>query len=1107
MATFMSSNFTAPDRRKKAVTYGKASRLAPIPPPTASSDAPSPERPRKHTALSNGFTKRNGGAVKTTSGSQTTRADTGSVDIFDVPSDDEFSTRPVKPTKPLAAKHRIADDTGSEKNGRVTGSNKLAGKGGQAARKVEQTKSVVPAPRNLQKSVQPPKAAPASLPTPGPSVARSTRQGKTPQPAQGIRQNNGARPGTQREAGKAKAVSRESTPDRPHVKSVKVAKSGKTKTSLPTQVASAKISAKPSQQTDVFDVPSSEDDAHMPTPKPTRRAPIITRKEPAKPQKTIDAQEEIVESVNTEALPKRKRRGSVSSGVATKSRVGQTQDESLPQRSRKHQKQNAGDSPGRDQAPPLSTVTQVNAQIALPVVNKPRRTRLRTVPILTRPPVAKGQSSPASLYSMLPEGRISKPSPVSEAPEASAVEDETMYEIPESSSTPVRPSNVTSGSVTPRQKALFGSLLSTTPMPSISRLQLTERKPASLLGALSRSKSDISHSTQSRKTRLIASLKHAEAMSDDEASDSESEISSEGQMVVPKTKTATANRRNNNAQSPHATLIESDDMDVNNEVAADSQTSQATSGFGGRPKFTYAKSRSYLQEANPEDAMLMSMDLDEPITFGSQTKDSQTEEEEEASQVRPNHELKRQGRNTKFHWDNQMLIDDIATRSTNSIRRSAVLELCTKMADGTFAHELLDSSLADEFFENTTSNGDIIFDFAVAVAAIFMLRGKPDFTALDQVYRSKLPSSLLNLLDNDTDIVKIAKNRKTNLSRIAQDSVVTFRSMVLASSVWSTSTPAIVSPQLVALKALDLLVVGLRNAGNVESIVSQDTTGKLVDIVASVSERCKDREATEEAKLVLSTIFSILEAVSLAKQKQTSWSVRMLQRLAGAMPVSFLSGDASTITLAVKLCMNLTNNKPKACQQFSDAIFVRSLIQSIIDRTAILHADVHEVQRAEALDTLILSLGAMINLTEHSDQARTNVDDGGHLIETLVKTFVEGSVRTAQVSLFRAPFRGARTNVVQAVSMEESQSSVAVGYLSVLLGNMCLNKAIKSKIRAHLPGQRLTTLIEKIREFVQVHEHVNRKAKHFEGEEGQETWQAYTTRIMQVVEQLEGTAM
>jgi hypothetical protein len=89
--------------------------------------------------------------------------------------------------------------------------------------------------------------------------------------------------------------------------------------------------------------------------------------------------------------------------------------------------------------------------------------------------------------------------------------------------------------------------------------------------------------------------------------------------------------------------------------------------------------------------------------------------------------------------------------------------------------------------------------------------------------------------------------------------------------------------------------------------------------------------------------------------------------------------------------------------------------------------------------------------------------------------------------------------------MEESQSSVAVGYLSVLVGNLCLNETIKTKVRAQLPGGELTTLVDKIKEFVRVHEHANRKAKQYEGEEGQETWQNYTARIMLVVEQLEMT--
>jgi hypothetical protein len=59
------------------------------------------------------------------------------------------------------------------------------------------------------------------------------------------------------------------------------------------------------------------------------------------------------------------------------------------------------------------------------------------------------------------------------------------------------------------------------------------------------------------------------------------------------------------------------------------------------------------------------------------------------------------------------------------------------------------------------------------------------------------------------------------------------------------------------------------------------------------------------------------------------------------------------------------------------------------------------------------------------------------------------------------------------------------------------------KIREQLPGQQLSTLVDKIREFVQVHEQANRKSRQFEGEEGQETWQNYTARIMLVVEQLE----
>jgi hypothetical protein len=199
----------------------------------------------------------------------------------------------------------------------------------------------------------------------------------------------------------------------------------------------------------------------------------------------------------------------------------------------------------------------------------------------------------------------------------------------------------------------------------------------------------------------------------------------------------------------------------------------------------------------------------------------------------------------------------------------------------------------------------------------------------------------------------------------------------------------------------------------------------------------------------------------------------------------------------------LTNNRPKACEQFAEPAFVQSLVRSIIERIKLVQENLVEGQRTEALDTLILSLGAMINLTEHSDQARLNTDDGMDLLETLVKTFVEGSSRTTQVRCLHTRARKTNIDTTQATSMEESQSSVAVGYLSVLLGNLCLNRSVQAKVRAQLPGHHLTILVDKIKEFVQVHEHANRKAKQYDGEEGQQTWQNYTARIMLVVEQLE----
>lgn len=1004
MSTSMASTFTAPDRRKKVVTYGKSSRLPSTQAPAPSNDTPSPERPRKQSTVLHASLSKAGGMTSAKLSKPASRDTPAPLDIFDVPSDDEFTVFAPAATKKPLAKRRTPEirTKNPAANGKTQESIRPTDKMLKTSRTVEPVKST--ASSAVKKSEGPVQSTRA----PSVPAAQASRRGKTPQPTSTLEKDGGNDQAPQRTIAKVKTKPVAQL-KKPTVLLPPAQQATKEKPALSTRSGAAKTSNELPRDLDVFDMPCSDDESRLPTPKPSRRVPPVARKEPAPSKKAAsgDAAKEQTGSDSSAAAKKRKRRGSASSTNGVKQPGAQRVEQSQPLRRAKSQKKTDTTSPGREPSLVSSAVTAIATQPAATLADKPRRTRTRTIPLLSSYSSAKTQSSPATLHSMVPKTAASITSPITEMPDATSVEDDTMYEIPAPTTTPARPSsNSISGSVTPRQKALFGSLLgasSATPsMPSISKLQLTDSKPKSLLASLSKSKSDLSHSAHARKTKLIAKLKPEEDSSDEDTSESESDREA-GTKAAPQPREMRKEQKNpvSNGISRSNTVNVSDEMDLDDEVVADTQTSQ-TSGFGHRPKFTYATQRSYLQEANPDDEFFMSMDMDDQMATASQSRDSQTEDEEEASQARGMHELRRQGQNDGFELENMMLIDDMSVKSTSSIRRTALLELCGKMAEPTFTHSLMESSLAQQFLKNLASNGEIAFDFAAALATVFMLKASPTFTVLDQIRHSDLLSSLEKLIDNENDIQKIAKNRKTNLSKIAYESVVELRSTALASKIWAPSKPETMSPQLVALKALDMLVLGLREVGDKDAIITSETLTKLIDLANSVAERYTAGKGATDDKIVMPSIFSTLEAVSLAKQKQLAWSARMMQRLAASMAYTFqTTGDFALVTMAVKLCMNLTNNKPKACQQFSGPGFVQSLTQSIVDLAELLQHDLEAEERTQVLDTFILSLGAMINLTEHSDQARLNVDNGIDLLERLVETFVEGSARTTQVNFCR----------------------------------------------------------------------------------------------------------
>jgi hypothetical protein len=801
----------------------------------------------------------------------------------------------------------------------------------------------------------------------------------------------------QRSLAPAKATSRSTTPALSAPKVLKPTKASKaaSKKALP------KPPVKAPADLGVFDVPMSDEEPEIPLRKPLRQGLVARKGGPATAAETAaeDLARDPAGSDDSTASRKRKRQGSFSSVSTIKPTIEQRRESSVPQRSRKQQKK-------AEENVHAAAKPTVEAQPVLPAINKPKRTRQRTVPVLTRPAILKGESSPANLDRLLSSGTASRPSPVAEVPELNAPDDETMYDIQHAQATPVRSTKAPGlASVTPRQKALFSGILGSsssaaTPMPSMSALRLTDAKPRSLLGALSRSKSDITESPQARRTKLISALKQADSSSEDDEGGSASDT--EDELLQSKRGTLTIGESSANLQQVHSPEYAlPDEMIDEIGVATESQTSQTLSGFGARPRLTYAKSRSYLQEANPEDAFLVSMDLDDGLGLDSQKKNGFSDDEDDPSQAQAYHELKRQGQQNLFNDDAQMLMDDISSDKSASIRRSAMLELCTKMQDMAFTSQLLDSPWAHDMTGNMSSNGEPIFDFAMAVTIIYVVRTDPTNSILPELFRRGITTTLVKLMKSDVDIRRIAKDRKTNLSRLAQESVLAFRAQVERSIDWYPGALDKVSSQLVAAKALEMLLASLQQSGTTQLLLTQDAITNLVDLATSLCNRLGSGTNSIHNTIVLDLVLSILQVVSVTPQMQVVWSAVTLQRLADMMPSVLLHDHASSVLMAMKVCMNLTNNKPKACQSFSETGFIQSLVSSIIHKFGVLRSIMLEQQRIDTVETLILSLGAMINLAEFSDQARLNVDDGQQMISSLVTSFVDGSERAAQVCITR----------------------------------------------------------------------------------------------------------
>ncbi|CAD0114784.1 unnamed protein product [Aureobasidium uvarum] len=604
---------------------------------------------------------------------------------------------------------------------------------------------------------------------------------------------------------------------------------------------------------------------------------------------------------------------------------------------------------------------------------------------------------------------------------------------------------ISSISTTPKQKKLWHELLLSDPPDegvqnsTLSSIHFGSNRSLTRpdVSTPQAHKAPISGAT---KARIVDRLKGkaVSARSSDESSEDEENEPLEGTSNLEASRTS--------AQSgPHEVTQRS--QSHSQEQPQLSSTSQSIN------KVTYARSRTYLQDSL-EDMIFGDLPIDaterpiasarrikvSPRTTSKSKASANNESDEESLQgIRSIHDLRAAGHKSRFLDDVTRLVDDIKSPkpSTRSQRRMALMELCGTLTDSDFVSRFIengfDASIVAQF---QYAGMDVLADMLLCVILTRIAQ------ASATLLQGGVMDFLASYLDETKDINQIARDRKSNMSKVAQSDYLELMEKVKSADNWEECSPEYLSPSSIALLSINCIAVAHRCNKHSGTILSSHTASKLVSLATS---HASGSEHVSQA--ITNRALSALEAATTVDVDSASsdvWSVETLRQLAAALP-QFLSMPNRSQELALQFCCSVTNDNKDNSSVFCEPHTIQLIVSLIIDGFNSRKTTV-EVELGSDYDLLVLALGLMINLTRVSALARERaafVKDEG--LAALVDIFIKGQKKAAESQ-----------------SEEEMQANIPYAWLSVLLGYICLDRAIRAQVSNWLPGGNANALVDAV---------------------------------------------
>lgn len=670
--------------------------------------------------------------------------------------------------------------------------------------------------------------------------------------------------------------------------------------------------------------------------------------------------------------------------------------------------------------------------------------------------------------------------------------------------TPPRPTSAADGATTPRQRELWNRLLvddAQTRSPSslnLPSLILTEKNPEGSRGHAEGRKVSLGLRQQSalkaRPRKIVDTLHRSDHDQDhfynesDEMRGSSSSVNKSESNYSESAADGAITVQTSPSAEGRGLVSQFQDRSSNSPQAIPSL-------YGGGLKITYARQRSYLTDNDLAEAAMIGLPIppqpNDRTRYGRrglgdrapklQSMQSLDEDigdlvDSQGGTMRSIHELREAGGNVRLVSELEAILDDIGDHQPGytSVRRSRLIDLVTKLEEPANCRLFVDQGLESRLMADVGLSNDLITNGLLVAAFLQLMTCSSSTLLLTQVGKVRVVRFFVELLGSDQDILSYAGLRGNNVSKVVQADLQNLCSALLKSTVWRAGKPSVLSCHVLSLQCLEYLVRQTREAGSLSEVLSAHAIRRVVATSVPPFSTLPPQPG-KISVICLELAVSILESctISNAAECQASlWAGETLERVIGLLPLLALwKGEecGTSRTLTLRLYLNLTNNSPGLCEDFSNPEVISVMFGIVISHFEKLADSTLEIDKALLLDDLILSLGSLINLADLSKIARQLVMDLRHgsqsYLDILLQLFMNKSKNAAEVS-----------------SLEETSSNVAFGWVSVLLGWLCLNPAIKARIDSRLPGNSLKQLLDAIDEFLQYHRRIDQVIIRADGE-------------------------